>query len=133
MMDAYRAARGARQWSVVLASALCMSCTGATDGIIARSALLSIVASGPRNARVLRLDAAPGVRINARLLPVLALGDGTRVSFTSDALDADSSYFAASPTATVRSTRATRGTLLASVCPASARVCLQEKLDVDLR
>ena len=133
MMDAYRVARGARQCIVVLAGALCVSCHPVTDGVIARSELLTVVASGPRSARVLRLDAAPGARINARLLPVLELRDGTRVSFTSDALDADSSYFAASPTATVRSTRATRGTLLASVCPASARVCLQAKLDVELR
>ncbi len=133
MITAPRASYVARTWLIVLASVLGASCHAVTDGIIAQSELLSMVASGPRSARQLRLDAAPGVRINARLLPMLELSDGTRVTFTSDALDADSSYFTASPTATLHLTRATRGTLLASVCPAAARVCLQAKLDIDLR
>lgn len=125
--------RGARYWWLLLGGALCVSCTAVADGVIARSGLLSVVASGPRDARVLRLDAAPGVRINARLLPRLEFGDGTSVSFNTSSVTADSSYFIASPTATLGSSVARHGTLLVSVCPASARVCLQEKLEVDLR
>ena len=70
----------------------------------------------------LRLVAAPGVRINARLKPALELDDGTVVRFDSPRLTADSAYFAAAPTAaTPRAAR--RGTLRVSICPSGEAIC----------
>ena len=51
----------------------------------------------------LRLVAAPGVRINARLKPALELEDGTVMRFDSPRLTADSAYFAVAPTVSFRS------------------------------
>ena len=42
----------------------------------------------------LRLVAAPGVRINARLKPAIELDDGTVLRFDSPSLTPDSAYFA---------------------------------------
>ena len=76
------------------------------------------VAAGPP----LTLAAAPGVRINARLKPVLELADGTVLRFDSPALTPDSAYFAAAPTiAPPVGTR--RGALRVSVCLPRERVC----------
>lgn len=100
--------------------------------IIVSSDHVSLVASGVRDERTLRLDAAPGARINARLPPALVLSDSTRFIFTSTSLTADSSYFTDSPTASVSTARAKSGTLFASVCPAELLVCLSVKLDVRL-
>jgi hypothetical protein len=108
------------------------ACTEPRRGVIARSELLSLDLTGSRGLRMLRLDAAPGARINARLPPVLELRDGTRITFASDELTADSSYFVASPRAGLGDTRAGTGTLRASVCPADVRVCLSVALDVEL-
>src|SRR2546422_3982246 len=70
----------------------------------------------------LRLVAAPGVRINARLKPALELDDGTVLRFDSPRVTPDSAYFAAAPTAAppedVR-----RGTLRVSVCPSGEGIC----------
>jgi hypothetical protein len=108
------------------------ACTEPRRGIIARSDLLSLDLTGQRGSRMLRLDAAPGARINARLPPVLELRDGTLITFSGDELTADSSYFVASPRAGLGGTRAGTGTLRASVCPADVRVCLSVALDVEL-
>jgi len=70
----------------------------------------------------LRLVAAPGVQINARLKPALELDDGTVLRFDSPRLTADSAYFAAAPAAaTPRAAR--RGTLRVSICPSGEGIC----------
>ena len=117
----------------VLAMATLACSKGPRTGIIASSDLVSLVASVSGGKHTLRLDAAPGARINARLPPVLALRDSTRVTFASASLTSDSSYFIDSPTTSLNTVKATRGTLLASVCPANLRVCLSVTLDVRLR
>ena len=70
----------------------------------------------------LRLVAAPGVQINARLKPALELDDGTVVRFDSPRRTADSAYFAAAPTAAPPE-GARRGTLRVSVCPSGEGIC----------
>jgi len=77
-----------------------------------RPSLVALEAGPP-----LRLVAAPGVRINARLKPALELDDGTVVRFDSPRLTADSAYFAAAPTP------ARRGTLRVSICPSGEAIC----------
>ncbi len=71
---------------------------------------------------LLRLVAAPGVRINARLKPALELADGTVLRFDSPHLTPDFAYFAATPTA-APPRGARRGTLRVSVCPSGETVC----------
>src|SRR6266699_2059743 len=71
----------------------------------------------------LRLVAAPGVRINARLKPALELDDGTVVRFDSPHVTADSAYFTAAPTAAPPLTGNRHGTLRLSVCPAGEKIC----------
>src|SRR5256712_12310317 len=70
----------------------------------------------------LRLVAAPGVRINARLKPALELDDGTVLRFDSPRVTPDSAYFAAAPTAAPPE-GARRGTLRVSVCPSGEGIC----------
>ena len=70
----------------------------------------------------LRLVAAPGVRINARLKPALELADATVLRFDSPHLTPDFAYFAATPTA-APPRGARRGTLRVSVCPSGETVC----------
>ncbi len=77
----------------------------------------------------LRLVAAPGVRINARLKPALELADATVLRFDSPYVTPDSAYFAAAPTvASPESTR--RGTLRVSVCPSGENICLSVEMAV---
>ena len=71
----------------------------------------------------LRLVAAPGVRINARLKPALELEDGTVLRFDSPRLTPDSAYFAAAPTVAPPASGSRHGTLRLSVCPPSEKVC----------
>ncbi len=71
----------------------------------------------------LRLVAAPGVRINARLKPALELDDGTVLRFDSPRVTSDSAYFAAAPTVAAPLSSSRRGTLRLSVCPAGERLC----------
>ena len=79
---------------------------------------------------LLRLVAAPGVRINARLKPALELDDGTIVRFDSPRVTPDSAYFAAAPTAAPPAGRPRRGTLRVSVCPSGERICRSVELAV---
>ena len=125
----FRSLSSASLGVLVLAS---LACTERRAAIVARSAQVSLEASGAGGDRILRLHAAPGARINARLAPVLELHDGTRITFASAVLTADSSYFAESPKAVLSRQRARGGTLRASVCPADVRVCLSVVLDVEL-
>jgi len=71
----------------------------------------------------LRLVAAPGVRINARLKPALELDDGTVLRFDSPRVTSDSAYFAAAPTVATTPSGGRHGTLRLSVCPAGERLC----------
>lgn len=72
----------------------------------------------------LRLVAAPGARINARLKPALELTDGTVLRFDSPRLTADSAYYADAPTTEgALPEEAHRGVVRASVCPREERIC----------
>src|SRR5438874_10988563 len=90
-----------------------------------RPALVALEAGPP-----LRLMAAPGVRINARLKPALELDGGMVLRFDSPYLTADSAYFAAPPTA-ARPSGPRRGTLRVSVCPSGERLCRSLEMTVD--
>jgi hypothetical protein len=70
----------------------------------------------------LRLVAASGVRINARLKPALEVDDGTVLRFDSPRVTPDSAYFAAAPTAAPPGA-ARRGTLRVSVCTFGEGIC----------
>jgi hypothetical protein len=102
-----------RRIAVVVLAALAIgaACHG-------RPSLVALQAGPP-----LRLVAAPGVRINARLKPALELEDGTVVRFDSPRLTVDSAYFAAAPTAAAPRSESRYGTLRLSVCPAGERLC----------
>jgi hypothetical protein len=69
----------------------------------------------------LRLEPAPGVRINAQQKPALERPDSTVLRFDSPALTADSAYFTEPPELVVSGS--TRGRLVASICPAGEFVC----------
>jgi hypothetical protein len=71
----------------------------------------------------LRLESAPGVRINARLAPALELADGTVLRFSASHVTPDSSYFAEAPTAAAPAGDVRRGTLRVSVCAEAERLC----------
>ncbi|HYS20360.1 MAG TPA: hypothetical protein VEO73_04670 [Gemmatimonadales bacterium] len=71
----------------------------------------------------LRLVAAPGVRINARLKPALELDDGTVLRFDSPHVTADSAYFAAAPTVAAPLSSSRHGTLRLSVCTSGQKIC----------
>jgi hypothetical protein len=83
-----------------------------------RSPLVVLEAGPP-----LRLVAAPGVRINARLKPALELNDGTVSRFDSPRVTPDSAYFAAAPTAAPPVRGGRHGTLRLSVCPSGEKIC----------
>ena len=86
--------------------------------LLAEPPLVALDAGPP-----LRLVAAPGVRINARLKPALELDDGTVVRFDAPHVTADSAYFTAAPTAAPPLTGNQHGTLRLSVCPADEKIC----------
>ena len=117
---------------IVCLLVLTAACDGDAERTIARSELVNVRFLLDQGARVVRLDAAPGVRINARLQPVLELDDGTHVAFASDSITADSSYFTGSPRALLATVRARRGILRASACPATVLGCRSITLDVVL-
>jgi len=97
--------------------------------LLAERVPLIALEAGP--APSLRLVAAPGVRINARLKPALELDDGTVLRFDSPYLTPDSAYFAAPPTAApVPPGGPHRGTLRASVCPSREKFCRSVELAV---
>jgi len=72
----------------------------------------------------LTVDAAPHLKINARLAPSLKLANGTILRFTGGRLTADSAYFAEPPSATLPGRHPqVHGTLRASVCQDDEQVC----------
>lgn len=129
--------------TVTLAAALALvvglgtGCDGAfpppRTGLLVQSEFVTVFALGAGSDRTLRLDPAPGARINALLPPVLTLNGGERFAFDNDSLTADSSYFIGHPTTVIGATTARRATLNASVCPAGLRVCLSVELPIALR
>lgn len=83
------------------------------------------------SALTLRLVAAPGVRINARLKPALELNDGRNIRFDASSLTPDSAYFSESPRAELSGGRENiAGMLRVSVCPAAASYCQTLELPV---
>lgn len=98
-------------------AALVLATLATATACHSRPPLVALEAGPP-----LRLVAAPGVRINARLKPALELDDGTVLRFDSPRVTPDSAYFAAAPTAAppegVR-----HGTLRVSVCPSGEGIC----------
>jgi hypothetical protein len=79
----------------------------------------------------LTLMPASGLKLNARLKPVLELPDGRVLRFDSPQLTPDSAYFAGPPT-TIAGGRQTswHGKLRASVCDLAGRVCRTVVLDL---
>ena len=71
----------------------------------------------------LKLEAAPGFRINARLKPALELSDGAILRFDSPHKTADSAYFTEGPTATPPRAPERSGLLRASVCATGKDIC----------
>jgi len=108
---------------LLVATAACQGPGGRAGG--AGRAPLVVFEAGPP----LRLMAAPGVRINARLKPALELEGGMVLRFDSPYLTADSAYFAAPPTAALPS-GPRRGTLRVSVCPSGERLCRSLEMTV---
>ncbi len=96
--------------------ALLLAVLGAACG--RRPPIVTLEAGPP-----LRLVAATGARINARLKPALELDDGTVVRFDSSRLTSDSAYFAAAPTAAPPAGGSRHGTLRLSVCPSGEKIC----------
>jgi hypothetical protein len=95
--------------------------------------------SAPDAAAQLHLETAPlaggtrltlvpafGVRISARLAPMLVRAAGDTVRFGDAPLTEDGDYFAAPPSATLPrplGPRGTNGVVRASVCDVGARIC----------
>lgn len=81
----------------------------------------------------LSLNAAPGVKINARLRPTLELEDGSNVLFDHGHLTRDSAYFADSPRAVVSGTPGRlAGMLRVSICSDTATYCQSVRIPIDL-
>jgi hypothetical protein len=79
----------------------------------------------------LTLHAAPHLKINARLAPVLELGNGAILRFRTGLRTADSAYYA-EPPSTVLPGRHPRvhGTLRASVCHDDEQVCRAVRVEI---
>ena len=99
----------------------------ATTACRGRVPLVALEAGPPPS---LRLVAAPGVRINARLKPALELDGGRVLRFDSPYLTPDSAYFAPPTAAPVPPDGPHRGTLRASVCPSRENFCRSVELAV---
>ena len=104
----------------VLAAGVLASCAGPAGA----AALLRLRTAPDGPDTRLTLLAAPGLEINARLLPALELPNGTVYRFATGRRSADSAYFAEPPSARVpgRHDRI-HGTLRASVCRRDELVC----------
>jgi hypothetical protein len=107
--------------AALLAAGVLASCAGPTG----TPALLRLRAAPDGPDTRLTLLAAPGLEIDARLLPALELPNGTVYRFASGRRSADSAYFAEPPVAVVaaRGRHPIRGTLRASVCRQDELVC----------
>src|SRR5689334_17276984 len=100
-----------------------LGCAVACSGPAHPSLRVRATAAGPDTRLV--LEAAPHLKINARLAPALELdGGGPVLRFAAGRLTPDLAYFAEPPSATLagRHTRV-HGTLHASVCRDDEAVC----------
>ena len=80
----------------------------------------------------LRLNASPGVKINARLKPRLELEDGENLAFDAGRITPDSEYFAEPPRAIVPASRTrVAGTLRVSICRVPASYCQTVTIPID--
>ncbi len=96
-------------------------------------AAVRLVATAVASGFPLTVLPALGVRINARLKPVLEMDGGQRLQFDAVSVTADSAYFAVPPTAELRWRPARlRGVLRVGVCPAGLNVCRSLAIPVDL-
>jgi hypothetical protein len=71
------------------------------------------------------LRPAPGVRINARVLPAIEFADGSLLRLTAPTGSADSTYFAAPPSGSVSHAGRLPGVVRASICREDEAVCRQ--------
>jgi len=111
----------AARWRVAPAAALVLvvGCAGPAE----RPLRVTARAAGADTRLV--LEAAPQLKINARLAPALELdGGGPIVRFSARRLTPDSAYFAEPPVAMLRGRHErVHGTLRASVCREDEAVC----------
>jgi hypothetical protein len=84
---------------------------------------LTVASRSAGGRTTLTLRPAPGVRINARVLPAVELTDGTVLRLSSDRLSPDSAYFAAPPEGAVPAGAPLRGVVRASICREDESVC----------
>jgi hypothetical protein len=104
----------------VLAAGVLASCAGPAGA----PALLRLRTAPDGPDTRLTLLAAPGLEINARLLPALELPNGTVYRFTTGRRSADSAYFAEPPSARLPGRHdQIHGMLRASVCRQDELVC----------
>jgi hypothetical protein len=121
-----------RAATICAIAAALSGCARVEEGEVARNDLVSLIVVGVNGVRTLRLDAAPGARINALLPPTVEFSPTERLQLSSSLVTADSSYFTASPTAALGEVSGKRGVLRASVCPAAVKVCKFVELPVAL-
>ena len=109
-----------RATCLLLLAAAGLGCAG--SGTAPGPLHLTAEAFGPDTRLV--LEAAPHLKLNARLAPALELTDGSRLRFGAARRTADSAYFAEPPTAVLPGRHArVHGTLRASVCRDDEQVC----------
>jgi len=127
----YRPVRARWHSSAVSLFAACLF-LGACASTDPESEPVSLIVTHGGERYGLRLVAAGGVRINARLKPVLELGDGAIVRLDSRSITPDSAYFAEPPVASIAvSGQRLTGTLRVSVCVENASYCQSLILPVD--
>jgi hypothetical protein len=116
----------------VLALGLLAACAGEAARAPDADRPLALSTAPAGDSLRLALVPAPGWKINARVKPVLEVGDGALLRFDSPRLTPDSAYFAEPPVAMLpaRAGRRIRGTLRASVCAADEAVCRVVALEV---
>jgi hypothetical protein len=79
----------------------------------------------------LTLHAGPHLKINARLVPALEMGDGTVLRFRAGLRTADSAYYAEPPSTVLPGRHArVHGTLRASVCRDDEQVCRAVRIEI---
>ncbi len=109
-----------RRWRWVLVAAIAVGGCRPGDADLPVRLLVREDAAGA----TLRLIPRHGVKINARLAPVLVAENGRLSRFTAGELTPDSAYFATPPTARIdHSPQMMRGMLRVSVCNDGEQVC----------
>ena len=123
-----RRGRGARAAALAAFAALLLASCGPVEH---QADPLRLVATPAGRDTRLSLVAAPGLRINARLVPALELRDGGILRFDTGRITPDSAYFTEPPSTRLRGRRrAVHGTLRASVCHTDEQVCRGISLEI---